>query len=252
MSLLDYEWTKARTLRSTWTLSIATVLVTVSVSIIGISGALDGNPEALAGRWDPTGRSLEGIAVGQLLIGTLGAHMITNEYATRTLQSSLSLVPRRSKLLAMKACITVFIAFGVSLASVTVSFLVGQMMIATSMLPCAMISDPEVIRALSCAVAYLTLTALLGLAFGVFTRSSAGALAVLVTVSLLAPSLSHALPAGAGQTFAAYWPISAGQSAYRIANITTIPPLISIGIMGLCTIYATVASHLVFRSRDVE
>lgn len=45
--------------------------------------------------WDPTSVSLSGLALVQLAIGVLGVLVITSEYSTGSMQTSLAAVPRR-------------------------------------------------------------------------------------------------------------------------------------------------------------
>jgi ABC-2 type transport system permease protein len=86
---------------------------------------------------------------------------------------------------------------------VTCSFLASQ----------AALADAGTVRALLCAVGYLVLTAVLGVALGTITRSSSGALAVVVTVALLVPALAPGLPGALADLAATYWPTTAGQTS---------------------------------------
>lgn len=52
--------------------------------------------------WDPTSVSTTGLALAQLAIGVLGVLVITSEYSTGAIESSLTAVPRRGRLLAAK------------------------------------------------------------------------------------------------------------------------------------------------------
>ncbi|MDM8084027.1 ABC transporter permease [Cellulomonas cellasea] len=250
MSRLASEWIRARSVRGTWLLMGATMLTTVAVSLLGISGLHGGWLEELPDPWDPTAMSLKGILVGQLLIGMLGAGTITSEYATGMIATSLSISPQRSKLLAAKAGIASALALATALVTVGLSFVAGQGVIGAAGLPAASLGDPGVLRALLAAVAYLTLTALLGLAFGVITRSSSGALALIVVIALLAPALTPGLPGPLGESLGDYWPTTAGQAAYSVADTGGAPPMVGIGVMAVFTVWLTVASHITLRRRD--
>ena len=61
--------------------------------------------EALQGLGDPTSVSLSGLALAQLAIGVLGVLVITSEYSTGSIQTSLAAVPRRGRFLAAKATV---------------------------------------------------------------------------------------------------------------------------------------------------
>lgn len=251
MNLLASEWIKARSIRSTWLTAIAGVFATVAIGLLGIAGLLESWHTELPEGWDPTAISLKGILVGQLLFGMLGAAAVTSEYATGMISTSLSVVPQRSRLLAAKAAVTAAVAAVASILAVTASFLAGQAIIRAAGLPAAPLDDPAVTRALLCAALYLTLTALLGLAFGIFTRSSSGALSIIVAIALLAPALLPALPGAVGETVARFWPTTAGQAGYTVVATDGVPPLVGIGVLTLFTLYVSIASHLVLRARDV-
>lgn len=248
--ILRYEWIKARSIRRTWALAIAVVAVTVLSMMISLSGQLGGGDMQPPDAWDPTARSLAGILGGQLLMGLLGASIVTSEYATGTITATLAVAPHRRQLLAAKAAVTALLASATSVAAIATSFTVGQIAIGAAGLPQADATDPRVIRALLCAAGYLTLTALIGLAFGTITRSSLGAFAVIVSVALVAPGILPALPDPIGGAMSTYWPTTAGQSSYAVLFQGGLPMPFGLGVMTLFTIYSTVASHLVFGIRD--
>ncbi len=85
------EMTKLSSLRSTtWTL-LATVVSTLLVTVLVTNGIHRSGRPAWQG-FDPTNESLSGLAIGQLTIGLLGILMITGEYGSGTIRSSLAAV----------------------------------------------------------------------------------------------------------------------------------------------------------------
>ncbi len=85
-------------------------------------------------------------------------------------------------------------------------------------------------------MAYLILTALLGMAFGTVTRSSSGALAIIVTIALLVPALAPALPGVIGEFAQTFWPTTSGQSSYTAAGLGAFPPAAGLGVMAVFTL----------------
>ncbi|WP_269305856.1 ABC transporter permease subunit [Aeromicrobium sp. HA] len=250
MSVLASEWIKTRSVRSTWVIAAATVIVTVMVSLLGISGLLADWQADLPADFDPTGVSFKGILVGQILVATLGAQAITSEYATGQIVTSLAITPRRGKLLATKLAIAALVSLATAVVTVACSFGASQAALAAAGLPTASVADPGTIRAILCAVAYLVLTAALGLACGAITRSSSGALAIMVTVALLVPALAPGMPGLLGDVAGTYWPTTAGQISYTNAGAGSLPPVIGLAVMTIFTLWATLAAHLVLRTRD--
>lgn len=250
MNLLASEWIKIRSVRSTWIIAVATVVVTTMVSLLGINGLMADWQAGLPADFDPVGNSFKGILVGQILIGTLGAQTITSEYATGQIISSLTITPKRGTLLATKLAVVAFVALAT--ASVTVACTLGasQAALAAAGLPTASLTDPDTIRAALCAIAYLVLTAILGLAFGTITRSSSGALAIIVTVALLVPALAPGLPGILGDIASTYWPTTAGQTSYTLAGAGPYPPLVGLAIMAVFTLWTALAARLTLKTRD--
>lgn len=250
MNLFASEWIKTRSVRSTWLLAAATVVVTALVSLLGISGLSADWQAELPVDFDPVGISLKGILVGQLLIAMLGAQAVTSEYASGQIISTLAIAPRRTRLFTAKALVTISVAAVVAFATVVASFAAGQAALAVAGLPTASASDGDTVRALVCAIAYLVLSAVLGLAFGTLTRSSSGALAIVVTVSLLVPALAPGLPGVAGRFAGTFWPTTAGQASYTLGG-SGVPPLLGLAVMVVFTVWMTVAAVTTLRVRDV-
>ena len=249
MNLLAAEWMKIRSIRSTWVLAVGTVVVTVLVSLLGISGLTSGWQADLPADFDPVGNSFKGILVGQILIATLGAQCITSEYATGQIITSLTITPRRAALLASKLAVVVLAALATAVAAVSGSLAASQAALAAAGLPTAPLADPDTMRAVLCAIGYLVLCAVLGFAFGVITRSASGALGIIVTVALLIPALAPALPGVIGDLAGTYWPPTAGQASYTTAS-GALPPIAGLAVMAVFTLWTTLAAHLTLKSRD--
>jgi ABC-type transport system involved in multi-copper enzyme maturation permease subunit len=226
-------------------------VASIGISVLALTGQIQTWTEQLPDGWDPTQESLKGLLVGQLLIGMLGALSITAEYTTGSIATTLAIVPRRPTLLGAKAMSVSVVTVATSIVTVAGSFFASQAVIGASGLAAADISEPDVERALIGAVLYLTLIGLIGLAFGTLTRSSAGALGTVVALTLLAPALTPALPGAVGAAIAQYWPTTAGQAVYAVVGSSaSLPPWLGLGVMALFTLYLTIASHVVFRTRD--
>jgi ABC-2 type transport system permease protein len=87
--VLRSEWTKLRSVRSTWWLLAATVILTVGVAVFVSPGGTSGKPATFA-------RSTEyGSVLSQLALLVLGVMVFTGEYHSGMIRASLSVVPRR-------------------------------------------------------------------------------------------------------------------------------------------------------------
>lgn len=252
MNVLRSEWTKFRSVRSTWLTILSTVAAGTALSALGTSDLLGAAPSELPGGWDPTAEGLKGFLFAHLLIGMLGALSITAEYGTGMIATSLVAVPDRSRLLGAKAVVVAGAAFGTAAVTTLVSFTVVQVMLGGAGLPAAGPGDPGVVGALAAGTLYLTLVALIGVAVGVLTRSTTGSLAVLVGGLLLVPAIAPGLPGLLGEWFARFWPTSAGQAAYTVVPVDgMLGRGAGLAVLALAAAGIVLAGHICLRSRDV-
>lgn len=210
VSLLRAEWTKMRTVRSTmWTL-VAMTIITVGISMIAGS--------TIANRWntfsviqrltfDPTRISLRGLLFSQLIIGVLGVLVMSAEYGTGTIRATLAAVPRRPRVLAAKAA--VFFAVAVVAGEVLAfsGFLVGQALL-TSPAPHAVLTQPNVLRAVAGGGLVVAVLGLFALGLATIIRHSAGAITAYVGVLLVAPIILQSLPSSIGQPILKFMPFT--------------------------------------------
>ncbi len=217
---LHSEWTKARTVPSTrW------ILITAAILGIGIGALVSGlsahqyatdSPGARA-LWDPTALSGSGLVIAQFAIGVLGIVIITSEYATGAIRTSLAAVPRRGRFLGAKAVMIAGVAFVAAEIITFAAFFVGQALI-SGRAPAASLSQPGVLRALIGYGLYEALIALLGLALGALLRHAAAAIAVLVALIFVLPAIAGALPSSMEHTVEKFWPTQAGQQVTVVVS----------------------------------
>jgi ABC-2 type transport system permease protein len=250
---LRSEWTKVRTVRSTfWTLLTAVVL---GVGLGALISALAGRNYSRGGPsahplWDPTSISGAGLSVAQLAIGVLGIMVITSEYSTRAIAANLTAVPRRGRYLAAKACVIVVVTFVASAVTAFAAFFIGQALI-SGHAPTANVGQPHVLRALIGCGLYGALIGLLGLALGTILRSAAGAIAVLVALIFVLPAIAAALPPNVEHPVEQYWPTQAGgQVTAVIRGAHTLSAWAGFGIMALFVAMVLVAAYLTLNRRD--
>ena len=215
-NVMRSEWTKLRTVRSTYWTAVIAVLATVALGAVicaRFATEIDNGKQSLDG-FDPTLTSLNGIYLAQVAIGTLGVLMISSEYGTGMIRATFMAVPQRRLVLAAKAMVFAAATFVAGEGMSFAAFGVGQLILGDAHPPtapkarvAAALGDPDVLRAVFGAGLYLTAVGLLGFGLGALIRHTAGALsaffgvlfALTVLVDLLPSSLAqHAdqLPAG--------------------------------------------------------
>jgi ABC-2 type transport system permease protein len=173
------EWIKLRTLRSTrWSLLVA-LLGMIGIGIA--AGYNTRNP-----RSDVTNNILVGGALGSLLFALLGVLVMTSEYSSGTVRSTLAAIPRRPLMLAAKAAVFGVVALVAGELVTFAGFLAGAAFVRTGV-PHPALSQPTVLRAVAMSGAYLALVGLIGLAIGAIVRHGAAAIAILVAAVFAAP-----------------------------------------------------------------
>src|ERR1700728_846455 len=126
------EFTKLRSVRSTyWTLG-ALFIVSVGLAVAitaGTAANMVNNPQNKAG-FDATQTSLGAFfEIGQLIIAVIGAMVITSEYSTGMIRTSLTAQPRRGVVYAAKAIAFTSVTLVISIVTSFVAFFVGQAML---------------------------------------------------------------------------------------------------------------------------
>lgn len=185
------EWVKLRTLRSTTWVAGLGLAATIALGVVA-----GYNTRSVTG--DPTSNVLAGVLIGQVVLGVLGALMMTGEYSCGMVRVTLGCVPRRPLVLAAKA--TVFGVAGLIAGEVTTfaSFLLGIAALRPSV-PHPSLGDPAVLRAVALTGLYLALIGLAGLGLGAIIRHSPGAVATLVGALFVLPPVAGAASVGAAK-----------------------------------------------------
>lgn len=180
--VLHSEWVKLVTLRSTyWTVG-ATLLVMVLIALL--LGAAS-RAETTTGAPGPDGEMAIGMgySFAQVVVAVLGTLMITGEYATGMIRSTLVAVPRRLPALAAKALLITAVGFLLGVVGVALSYVVSLPLLGTG--AAADLGDPEVQRIFWGSGVYLAGVGLLGLGVGALLRHTAGAITVTLGVLLM-------------------------------------------------------------------
>lgn len=192
------EWTKFVSLRSTrWILAGFLVTgVALGVVVAGVSGAAWDDPSAeTRANWDPTNNTLAGLIPGYLIIPVLGVLMMTSEYGSGAIRSTLAAVPRRHEVLLAKALVFGVVVLVVNLVVTFTAFVAGQQVQqAVSDAPHATLGQPGVLRALLLSGFFLPLMGIFGLGLGALVRRSGAAVAAYFGLALVLPDLLLALP----------------------------------------------------------
>jgi ABC-2 type transport system permease protein len=207
------EWTKFRSLRSTvWTLLTAVVLSIGIGALFSAVSASQYHTFSAADRasFNPISTSLNGMLFAQLAIGVLGVLLISGEYSTGMIRSSLTAVPRRLPVLWAKLGVFAGVVFSVILVTSFVSFFLGQALLNSHHLGVS-ISAPDALRDVIGAALYATVAGMIGMALGGLLRNTAAGISTFVAVFFVIPPLTDLLPTSWTSHFVQYLPSNAGE-----------------------------------------
>jgi ABC-2 type transport system permease protein len=206
------EWIKLRSLRSTTYALLLTVIGMITMGVVTMANTKAPRGAEKIASFDPTNNVLAGVALGQLIVGALGVLMITGEYSSGTIRSTLAAVPKRRLVLTAKAAVFGGLALVLGEVVTFATFLAGRAALAADV-PHPSLGDPDVLRAVLLSGTYLALVGLMGVGIGAITRHTASAIGTLVGFLFVLPL---SLAGFTGTTIAKFFPtIIAGNSLSR-------------------------------------
>ena len=250
---LRSEWTKLRSVRSTfWALTVTVVLGIGLGAAISAAAAHGYARSSVSSKlsWDPTGYSQTGVAIASLAIAVLGVLCVSSEYSSGMIRTSLTAVPKRGRVLAAKSLVIAVVTFAVGEATSFAAFFAGQAII-SGHAPTAALGDPGVARAVAGAGLYLTALAVLSVATGALLRHPAAAIACLMAVLLVLPGIAQALPDSWRNPVTEFWPTLAGSQVTSVHQAAhTLAPWPGFGVMCLSTTIVYAVAWTLLDHRD--
>jgi ABC-2 type transport system permease protein len=251
--VLRSEWTKFRSVRSTFWALTATVVLGIGLGAAISAAAAYGYAKSSASgklSWDPTGVSTSGMAIASLAIVVLGVLCISSEYSSGMISTSLIAVPKRGRVLAAKSLVFAAVTFVVGEATSFTAFFVGQALI-SGHAPHAALGDPGVARAVVGAGLVLAALAVLSVAAGTLLRHPAAAIAAMIAVLFVLPAIAQALPDSWRNPVTEFWPTQAGSQLTNVYHSAhTLQPWPGFGVMCLFTAIVYAIAWTLLNRRD--
>ena len=223
--ILNSEWIKLRTLRSTaW---CYTIVILASFGLGLLLAAWIGPIQAATGGSDP-GLAVQvataGIGFTQLVVSVLGALVITGEYGTGMIRSTLTAVPTRVPALLAKALIFGLVTFCVAIVSIAGTALITAPLLSGSGIDFEF-GNGRYILSLVGGAGFLALIGLIALTLGAIIRNSAGGIAAALGLTLVLPNIVDLFTGMTGEAWLAnvraFLPTSAGErmTAYETSRL---------------------------------
>jgi ABC-2 type transport system permease protein len=129
-----------------------------------------------------------GILFSQLVLSVLGVLVISGEYGTGMIRSTLTAVPKRIPALLGKAIVLAVTSFALGLVTIYGAALLGLPFLSNSGIH-TNFADPKLNLALLGGAAYLALIALMAFGIGAIIHSSAGGIATALGLLLVLPTV---------------------------------------------------------------
>lgn len=263
------EWTKIISVRSTvWTLSVMFFLVVGigALSGFGLSTSDYAEAPVLAG-------GFFGMMLGQLAVITLGVLVITSEYSTGMIRSTMTACPARTRVLTAKALIFFLLSFGTTLVACALTALIQAALVEGK--PIGEFTNPDMFNEesvekgeaiatggewLSATVGaslYVALLGVLALSVGALLRSTPGTITTMLGVVLLPFIISLFLFQEStrefGEKLREYSTLNGLSSLYRIPMQGELDgsgwPLL--GLLAAVTVSALIGAYARVAVRDV-
>jgi ABC-2 type transport system permease protein len=248
---LRSEFTKIRSVRSTYWTLLAMFVVVVGFGALASFGASHGPHGPF---FDPTRQSLAGLYIGQLIIGVLGVLVISSEYSTGMIRTTLTTNPHRGMMIAAKGVVFTVVAFVTSLITAFVAFFVGQAIMSSDHISTT-IGSPNVLRAVIGGALFLTACGVLAFGLGLLLRHSAAGISATVGLLFVVTILVSFLPQTWQNHVDKWIPALAGGQLWMTSqqppgNAPMFGPWTSFAVLCGYAAIAVAAGAILFHRRD--
>ncbi len=244
--VLRSEWLKLTTLRSTvWSYAIIVLLQVGMGAVLALTLDSTVGTPGVAGMQTLILPATLGIILNQLVVSVLGVLVISGEYGTGQIRSSLTAVPRRTPVLWAKALVFAATTFVVGLVAVAAAAAVSWSMLAARGITLDL-SDGELWGRLVGGAAYLTLVGLIAFFLGAILRHTAAGLAAALGLLLVVPVVLSLIGAEWASVLADWLPSNVGQTLFFGGSTFEAWQAVVI-MLGWVTVFAGTAAVLLKR-----
>ena len=248
--VLDSEWLKIRSVRST-----AWNLVALVVAGIGLTAALCWGiaGDLASGEADeaPAQFITWGLSSGQIAALVLGVLVLSAEYSTGMVRTSLTAVPRRMQLLLAKAVVLAALLLVLGTLVAFCSYFAGNAFLSAEGVGVGL-GDDGVVRSLFGNGLYLSVLGLFGFALALILRHTAGAITAGLALIFVVGPLVMLIPGTFGEWVTKLMPGNAGGSVTVVErwDPDALSAWAGFGVFGLETLALLALGAFLFARRD--
>ncbi len=253
-NVLRSEWTKFWSLRSTrWSVLAAVVSMVGLGMIVAAVQMSRWSHLSLTERAEihPIDLSLGGFNLAQLAIGVLGVLIISGEYTTGMIRSTMMAVPKRLPVLWAKLGVFTAVTFVLMLVASLIAFLGAQAIFDGHGVGVGL-GAPHALRSVVGNALFLTVLGALCVGIGTLVRNSAGGISAFVGVMFVLPGITELLPEKLSNSVHPYLPSNAGEAvAQANPDAHMLAPWSGFGLFVGYTIVTLGVAAWLLRRRDV-
>jgi ABC-2 type transport system permease protein len=258
---LSSEWTKLRSVRSTWMLTgLAIVLPVVFSSVVALVMGLTSEPietfsEADRVMSDPLTSSMPGMLFSLILLIVLGVTAVSSEYSSGMIRTTFIVNPHRIRVGAAKALIVGLLGVAIHAIAVPGMFLVSQAIYGAYGLETASVTDDRTVRFLLVVALVVPWTyTLISLSIAYLLRGTAVAITAAFGFIFLTSNLGPLLPDWFQRHVYRYLPDIANNSLTGFTppgELTYLSPVPASTVVVTWLVGSLAAAAFVLNRRDV-
>jgi ABC-2 type transport system permease protein len=249
---LAAEWIKLRSLRSMLLTPLLGAVVFIGLADLAVKNNAAGWAQldtVQKARFDPLYINFNFVIIGILLFGVLGALVITNEYGSGLIRTTLAATPQRGLVLAAKAVLAGLLLLALAAVIVFTAFFTGQGILSGYHAPHVSLADHNVLGHLLGTVYYMTAAGLIGLFTGVLVRSAAAAVTSVFGLLLVLPVLADKItPDAVTRHTVPYLPSNLGDE--MLHHYTGLSPGRAVAGLAAWVLVLAAAAAFSLRGRD--
>ncbi len=202
------EWIKLTSIRSTWWTALSMVVMGAGFTTV-ISGIV-ANDMANGTNGDPVGEYItQGLLFSQISAVVLGALVVTSEYGTGMIRSTLAATPVRSTVMAAKAIVLSLFLFVMGTFTAFAGYFGGNAFFRHAGVGVSL-GDPHMLRSMFGAGLYMAGLGVLAAAIGLIVRSTAAAISIVLGLVFIIGQVVQLIPGTVGEWIMKLMPGNAG------------------------------------------
>ena len=183
-----------------------------------------------------------------IILAVLAVLMITNEYRSGQISTTLLSVPRRTSVLVAKAAIIAGISFVIGAVSSAIGFAVAPAILAGGGYSYAL-ETPDLVRLVLGSGLYLAAISIIGIALGTIIRNVVAAVLATIVFLLIVPVIPQMF-SEYGTEITRFLPIQAGSLLLAPAGTDPMGPLIGYSVLLIWTLALFVVAAITLKRRD--